>query len=151
MDNRNLLTKLLAGVGTLLVWFPVLAPLVLAVAALLTRGRFLLDYLMPAELFPSFLVGGGLLLWTAWRARRYRRLIGWSFGLALALLGATVGLAEVTGLASGATEPTGWPWLLVLASLAGYAVMIVVVGVGGVLVLRDLFKPRPNPPREEAL
>ncbi len=42
-----------------------------------TRERiFRFDYLMPAELFPATLVGGGLLIWAALRAHSRRRLIG---------------------------------------------------------------------------
>ena len=51
-------------------------------------------------------------------------------------------LASVTGLASGRTEPTGWPWALVLASLALYVLALVILGVGGVLLVRDLFKAK---------
>ncbi|MCW5854081.1 MAG: hypothetical protein KIT87_28700 [Anaerolineae bacterium] len=151
MDNRNLLTKILAGTGTLLVWFPILTPLVLAVVARLTRGRFLLDYLMPAELLPSFLVGGGLLIWAAGRTRARQRLIGWGFGLAIAALVGSQALAVMTGLASGTTEPTGWPGAIVLALLAAYIVLVVVVGVGGVLVWRDLLKGGPARRLEEAV
>ena len=46
----------------------------------------------------------------------------------------------VTGLASGETEPGGWQWVLVLASLAIYSLALAAVGVGGILLLRDLFK-----------
>jgi hypothetical protein len=54
-------------------------------------------------------------------------------------------LAVVTGLASGETEPAGWPWALVLASLAGYALALVAMGVGGALLLRDLFRISRSP------
>ena len=54
--------------------------------------------------------------------------------------GGRSGACLVTGLASGRTEPTGWPWALVLASLALYVLALVVLGIGGVLLLRDLFK-----------
>jgi hypothetical protein len=54
-------------------------------------------------------------------------------------------LAVVTGLASGETELTGWWWALVLASIVVYSLAVVVVGVGGVLLLRDLFEPSPLP------
>lgn len=138
MGKPNPLTNILAGVGTALVWLPVLAPVVLAVAATLATGRFLFDYLMPAELFPSFLVGGGLLLWAAWRVRARRRLIAGAFALALAALAGTVGVAELTGLASGRTPPTGWEWRLALSLLAVYGLAMVAVGVGGALLLRDL-------------
>ena len=42
----------------------------------------------------------------------------------------------------GRTEPTGWPWALVLASLALYVLALVILGVGGVLLVRDLFKAK---------
>jgi peptidoglycan/LPS O-acetylase OafA/YrhL len=94
------------------------------------------DYLMPAELFPLALAGGCLLIWAALRARSRRGL-----GIAAGLLVVGQVLAVVTGLASGETEPAGWQWALVLASIAGYSLALVVVGVGGLLLLRDLFKP----------
>jgi len=34
----------------------------------------------------------------------------------------------------------GWPWAVVLTSLVVYSLAIVVTGVGGVLLLSDLFK-----------
>jgi hypothetical protein len=143
MKNRDVLTRILAIVGTLLVWLPLLAPVLLGLAALVTRHRFLLDYLMPAELFPLVLVGAGLLLWAAVRRRRFRSLIGWGLGSAVLLLVGSQALAELTGLADGRTEPGGWQWALVLAGLAGYILAVLVIAVGGVLLLRDLFKPEP--------
>ena len=147
MEKKGVFTKILAIVGTVLVWFPMLAPILLSVAALITERVFRFDYLMPAELFPVALVGGGLLLWAALRARSRRGLIGWSLGLAAGLLVGGQVLAVVTGLASGESEPAGWWWALLLASLVGYSLALVVIGVGGVLLLRDLFKP-PQPPTE---
>jgi hypothetical protein len=137
MTTRDTLTKFLAGAGTLLAWLPIVAPLVLAVGAYVTRGRFLLDYLMPAELFPIALIGGGALLWAALRAQEYGAWIGRSLAVAIGLLFASQGLAEVTGLASGETAIGGWQWLLVLAMLAGYVLALAATGVGGILLLRD--------------
>jgi hypothetical protein len=54
-------------------------------------------------------------------------------------------LAVVTGLASGEAEAAGWPWALVLASLAGYTLALVAMGVGGALLLRDLFRISRSP------
>jgi hypothetical protein len=140
MEKKNLFTKILAITGTVLVWLPILAPILFSLARLMSRPFFQIDYLMPAELFPLVLVGGGLLLWAAFRCRKRRGLIGWSLVSALALLVGSQVLAEVTGLASGRTEPTGLPWVLVLGGLIGYILAVVVVGVGGALLLRDLFK-----------
>jgi hypothetical protein len=140
MGKRDVLTKCLAVAGTWLVWFPVLAPILFAVASLSKDGRFRFDYLMPAELFLAVLTGSCLLLWAALRARSRRGFIGWSFGVAAVLLLSSMALAEVTGLASGETETGGWQWVLVLATLIGYDLAVVVIGVGGLLLLRDLFK-----------
>ncbi len=140
MSKKDIFTKTLATAGTVLAWLPILAP-VLFSAALLIRARiFRFDYLMPAEIFPVALVGGGLLLWAAFRARARRGLIGGSLAGAVVLLAGSQALAVVTGLASGRTEPTGWQWALVLALLALFVLALIAMGVGGVLLLRDFFK-----------
>ena len=142
MESKNVLFKILAITGTVLVWFPILAPLLLGVAALFTRHRFLLDYLMPAELAMLVLVGGVLLLLAALWSRMRRGLIGWSLVSAAVLLVGTQALAVATGLASGRTEPGGWQVALVSAALIGYILAVIVIGIGGALLLRDLFKLR---------
>lgn len=141
MEKKGVLTKILAIAGTVLVWFPILAPVLLSVAVIIKERMFRFDYLMPAELFPAILAGGGLLIWAALRARSRRGIIGWGLGSAVGLLVGGQALAVVTGLASGETEPAGWWWALVLASIVVYSLALVVIGVGGVLLLRDLFKP----------
>ena len=48
-------------------------------------------------------------------------------------------LATVTGLASGETEPAGWSWALVVASLVLYTFALVEIGTAGILLVRDVF------------
>jgi hypothetical protein len=141
MEKKSVLTRILTIAGTALVWFPILAPVLLSVAVIVRERMFRFDYLMPAELFPATLVGGCLLVWAALRARSRRGFVGWGLGVAV---GSSVGgqmLAVVTGLASGETEPAGWWWARVLALLGVYSLALVVIGVGGLLLLRDLFRP----------
>jgi hypothetical protein len=145
MANKGVFTKILAGVGTALVWVPLLAPVLFAMAAYAGRGRFLFDYLMPAELFPVALAGGGLLLWTAFRARAQRALLGSGLGAALILLVGGQALAVVTGLATGETQPGGWQWTLVLVTLALYTLALATLGVGGALLVRQVFQQTPRP------
>jgi hypothetical protein len=142
MQKTGVLTRVLAVLGTVLAWCPLLAPIFFSAILLISAGVFRFDYLMPAELFPVALLGGVLLLWAAVRARSRQRLIGGGLGIAAGLLVGGQVLATVTGLASGQTEPAGWWWALVLVSLAAYSLALVVVGVGGLLLLRDLFRPR---------
>jgi hypothetical protein len=143
MERKDVLTKILAITGTALAWFPILAPILLTAAFLIAEGQFRFDYLMPAELFLAALVGGGLLIWAALRAHSRQKHIAWSLIIAAAALAASQGTAVVTGLASGEIEPAGWPLLLVLTLLVIYTLALVTQGIGGVLLLRDLFKSGP--------
>ncbi len=140
MEKSSLLTRILSVTGTALAWLPILAPVLFCAIALLAGRGFHFDFLMPAELFLVALIGGGLLLWAALRAHSRRRLIGWGLGLAVALLVASQALAVVTGLASGETEPGGWQMVVVIAGIAAYTLALIAIGVGGVLLLRDLFQ-----------
>lgn len=145
MEEKNTLTKVLAIAGTVLVWFPILAPILLSIILLVVERKFLFDYLMPAELFPVALLGSALLLWAALRARTQVQLVLWGFVVAVIMLLGGQWLAVVTGLASGDRPPTGWAWALVLASLSIYWLGLIMVGTGGALLLRDLRnKPLPE-------
>jgi len=139
MRKRGALTRTLVIAGTVLAWFPIAATLGTAVPRMLGRGESQVDCLMPAELFPVALVAGALLLWAALRARSLVAPIGWGLGLMVGMLAAGQVLAVVTGLASGATEPTGAAWAAVVVSLAFYTLLIVELGVAGVFLLRDVF------------
>lgn len=108
MGKRDIFTKILAITGMVLVWVPILAPILFSVATLARVHIFRFDYLIPAELFPTVLIGGGLLLWAAFRARSQKKMIGWGLGIAVGLFVAGLVLSVVSGLASGAREPTGF-------------------------------------------
>jgi hypothetical protein len=142
MENKGTLTKGLTITGTVLVWLPILAPILFSLILLIQRQIFRFDYLMPAELGLFAFGGGILLLAAAIRTHSHMKLIGWGLVIAFVMIVGGQVLAVVTGLASGATEPMGWPWALVLGSLGVYVLAIIDVGVGGVILLRDLFKPR---------
>jgi hypothetical protein len=142
--RKSALTRVIAAAGAVLVWFPILATITTALAVSLRTRTLRFDYLLPAELFPAALAGGGLLLWAALRGRARVRLIAGPFALMTGLLVAGQVVAVVTGLASGAREPAGWPWALVLASLAGYAAAVSALGVAGLFLLADLFRSQPG-------
>jgi hypothetical protein len=139
MEKNNQLTRGLALFGTMMMWLPLLMPLVFAMAALWGERRFLLDYLMPAELFPLSIIGFGLLLWAALRVHSHQKWIGWGFVTALVLLFLSQTVAVVTGLASGATEPTTFLITLILIPYAMYVLALIATSVGGALLTYDLF------------
>lgn len=140
MGRRGVFIKILAIVGTSMVWFPVLAPVIFSLTSAISDRMFRFDYLMPAELFPFVIVGVGALVWAAVLTRRYRKLILCGLSIMIASIVSGQVFAVVTGLASGETEPVGWPWALVLSSIIIYTLSIVMVGVGGILLLYDIFR-----------
>lgn len=141
MGKRDGLSKTLALVGSTLVLLPLVAPVVLSAVRFAQAGRLQLDYLMPAELFLVALVGGVLLLWAALRARSHMALVAWSFGAAAGLLASSMAVASLTGLASGAAEPSGWRIVVVVGLLVGYILALVVLAATGVMLVVSLFRP----------
>lgn len=141
MEKKNGLTKFMAIAGTVLVWLPLSAPVFLSLVSLFQQGRFLFDFLIPAELFPVGLLGGILLIWTTFRTNSWKKLTGWSFGASILLLAGSQGLALITGIASGKTEPAGLLFALVLIPLVLFILTQVIIGVGGILLIKDLFRP----------
>ena len=143
MEKKGILSKILAITGTLLVWLPLLAPVIITMIFYVERQLFRFDYLMPAELFPAGLVGGVLLIWAARRAHTRLKLIGWGLGIAIGSLVLGQALAVLTGLASGEMEPEGFWFMLLIASLAVFSLALLATGVGGIYLLVDLFKSSP--------
>jgi hypothetical protein len=147
-ENKGVFTKILAIAGTILVWIPILAPVLFSGILLIQAHVFHFDYLMPAELFLFALLGGVLLIWAARRARARWGFIGWGLAIAIGMLVGGQVLAVVTGLASGEAEPVGWQWALVLTTLGIFSLALVVMGVDALLLLRDLFRTQ-RPPAGE--
>ena len=141
MEKKRTFTKILAIAGTVLAGFPIAAPILLSAVFLIQERMFRFDYLMPMELFFFTLIGGALLIWAAFWAHSRQKLIGWSLSIAAGLFFGSQALAVATGLASGATEPAGLWWSVVVAMLIIYILTVIAIATGGVLLLGDLFKP----------
>ena len=146
MAVRGSFNKILALTGTILAWFPLLFPLFLSIIFYLARGMLHFDYLMPAELFPLALLGAVLLLWAALRTWIHRKAIALSMAAAIVFfLGMNI-IALFTGLASGTTEPSGWPWILVHLALLCYTLSLLVLAILGLLLFRQIASDSNNPP-----
>lgn len=87
--------------------FPFATPVLLSLLILVTRGKFLYDFFISAELFVFTLVGGlGVIVVLALMKKDFRKL---AVTLSLALLNLIVSqvYTYVSGLAHGNTELTG--------------------------------------------
>jgi len=142
MDKKEKFTRFLAVTGTVLVWFPILAPVLLTIIFLITNHELRFDFMMPAGLALFALVGGALLLWAAFRKRSRIKLFGWGLGAAVFMLFGAQGLAVVTGLAHGETEPEGVWYITAITMINLYTVAVMVLGIGGIALLKELFGKR---------
>lgn len=148
VSKRDGLTKGLAGVGTVLIWIPIVLPVLFGALRYASARLLRVDYLMPGELFPIVAVGAVLLLWSAIRARAQRKLVGWTAGIGAVTLVVSQAVAIATGLASGDAEPDGWTLALVLGLYAIYPLAVIALGVGGVRLLRVVAATQPSGPPE---
>lgn len=139
-EKRNAPTKILAISGTILLWLPIIFMLVTSVVRTAYVGRFRMDFLIPAELFPIELLGALLLLWAAWRAHLNRKSVGFGLVAALVFLVGSQVIAVISGLASGKIEPTGWIWAIVIAFLVLFVLSIIEIGISGIMLIRKLFR-----------
>jgi hypothetical protein len=139
MDRKDVLTRILAILGTVLVWTPILFTVLTSIVGTISSRVFRFDYLMPAELFPIAFVGALLLLWAARRAKSHQKLIGWGLGGSVAFLAGGQLYAVITGLASGVTEPAGCVWAVALASIVLYSLALVMTGIAGMSLVRWLY------------
>jgi hypothetical protein len=142
MSTHFWFTKTLAISGTVVITIPVLTPIIFSIIRFISISKLQIDYLMPAELGLAVLVGSGLLLWAAIRSKSYLKWIAWCTGIAIVLVVGSQAMAVVTGLASGATEPTGWRYLAVLGGIIGYDFTVIAIVVGGILLCRHLFRSK---------
>jgi len=140
MEKKDTLTKTLAITGTVLVWLPLIAPTLFSLVRLLQGGIWRFDYLIPAELFPAVILGSVLLIGAAMRAHVYQRLLAWGLGMIVVMLVGSQVAAVLTGLASGETEPAGWPLWLVAGGLILYTLAALFEAIGGTLLVRDLYR-----------
>jgi hypothetical protein len=143
MKNTNLLTKILAVCGTIFGCLPILAPIVLGFASLWHDSIFHFDYFMPAELFPLAILGGGLLVWAAFRTHAHQQLIAWGLGIAIVSLVGGQALAVVTGLADGSSQSVVW-LVVVMSTILIYVLAVIMFDVGGMMLLRTLFRSTPS-------
>jgi len=130
VEKKDALAKVPAIIGTVLVWIPVLAPIILGFISLTTDGIYRFDYLMPAELGILVFIGGVLLLWGATRAKSRQGIVAWMFGIAA--------VSILILFTFGDVVPGSWEWMVAIGLLIAYSLAIVGMGIGGIFLWRDL-------------
>ena len=139
MEEKNTFTKALTILGTALEGYPFLRVGLDALGSLLPGGHsFTNKYLLPVPIFVWMLIGGGLLVWAASRAKQQKVLISRSYKMGIGVLLAGAVLAPVLGLDTDVIRPNAYRVAHIALGL--YALANVVTLIGGIQLLRDLFR-----------
>ncbi|MRR31331.1 hypothetical protein EG834_13645 [bacterium] len=140
MAVKNPLTKILAIAGTILTAGPLLLPLFFGLMNALSGGQFLVDFLMPAELFLAVLAGGAMLVWAAVRTHLHTTWMTWSLSVAVCSLALSTGAAVINGQATGEIDPQQASWIVSLVGLGLYLLAVLALAVGGGRLIGDVFR-----------
>lgn len=142
--QKSALTKIFAISGAVLLWAPILFMFVTAIVGSIAGKTLLFDYLMLAELFPLVALGLVLLVLASLLARTFRKWFGWGGVAALVALTGGQLFASASGLASGAIEPAGAVFAVVISAIVVYNVIVVALAVLAIVLIRRLFQKQPQ-------
>ncbi len=143
MEKKTVIIRVLTVSGTILACFPIVATLVTSLVGSIMRKKFLLDYLMPAELGWFFVVGAISLIIVAFLAKAHRRLITVSFAVSEALFVGFSVVAQVSGLASGELAPdVEKTYKIIVLTMLGFHILgMIITDIGAVLLWKDIIGP----------
>ncbi len=140
MKYQKTIFRIFAIIGTLAVWAPTAFMLVTSIFSSIGAGRFLMDFLIPAELFLIELVGMLLLVFASWKEGHFfKPLTGFSLG-AIVCMATIVIFAEASGLDNGVVDPPLWKLIFVYLFTGLMSASFVVTGIFGLKFTLLLFK-----------
>ena len=126
MERRSII-RLIGFLFFLTTTVPLIAPIFFSFVALITKGRFLYDFLMPAELFAFTMIGAlGMAVILILNRTSPRRLLIVLLLSALNLIVSQI-YANLTGLAHGETELAGIHLFMVIVFIVLYHVFALLV------------------------
>lgn len=140
MKNKILISKILAITGTILVWIPIIAPVLLTIIFLITEGRLAFDFLMPMELFFLVIIGALLLIISSIIMKFKWKIIGISLGTTITVFILVQFIAEITGIASGETEMTTLLYFIMITFVIIYIISLIILGISGISLVKKLLK-----------
>lgn len=144
--QKSALTKIFAVAGTAMLWAPILFMFLTAITGSIARKALLMDYLMLAELFPAVALGMALLLAASLMTRLYRKWFIWGCAATVATLVGGQLIAMLSGLASGAREPEGIFFAIVIGFIVLFDLIVIAFAILAVFLIKKLFQKQPGQP-----
>jgi len=140
MKNKSLISKIIAITGTILVWIPIIAPVLLTIIFLIIKGRFAFDFLMPMELIFLVIIGAILLIISSIIMKFKWKIIGISLGTIISIFILGQFIAEITGIASGETEMTTTLYFIMITFVIIYIISLIILGISGIKLVKKFLK-----------
>ena len=138
MAKHSVLARVLAVIGVVLLLAPILLPVAFSLRSVGRPGGYMIDYLMPFEVYPVAVVGLILVLAASLVAQLRRGAVGICIGTMLGgvVLGGVA--AQLTGIANSVETLEAWRYAVVIAFGAVSLIGQVALAVVGVRLVRDL-------------
>ncbi|MBO8160755.1 MAG: hypothetical protein H0Z24_03885 [Thermosipho sp. (in: Bacteria)] len=130
--NKNKVYTGLSYIFSIISTFPIIVPVFLTMVVLITKGMFLYDYMMPAELFLFTILGGFGVLLIGWiNKQSMKKLKLLLIFLILSIINFLTAMAYsiLTGLAHGDTEPVGIHFIMIVIFVILWHLFAVAVSI----------------------
>jgi len=129
-------------IGSVIVWMPIFLTLFTSLIGSLNLKYFIIDYLMPAELFPAALIGSIIISYVSAVSKLYLKSSVINFIILILSFFGINFAAVITGLASGDYPPEGYRFVIVIFLLIIYILSVISEGVLSILIILKLKKVR---------
>lgn len=127
--------------GALLLLAPIIFMLISPIFLWMSQQIFMMDYLIPLEVFPVVFLGAALLSLVACKVQVLRKRICLLSVLLIVMFVSGQYIAVISGLADGTAPASGLPFIAVISTVIIYDVITLVLGIYG---LSLYFKLRNN-------
>ena len=137
---KRIFLIIMAIFGSFLSLLPSFLTIIVSLAHFVKSGKFLFDYLIPAELFPAPMTGAFLIAMAALMEQLNIKRLSSAFITMIVSLATALGIAYFSGMSSGARAAQGLPFIAAVVFIALYSISTIWVGYEGVRIARKLIK-----------
>lgn len=125
-------SRAVTGIALILIWFPLVVPCILSALYFFVNGKFMLDILMPGELFLLTLIGSSIMIWISRKSGIFKDLL-FSYILMIGFLVLSQLVAVYTGISHGEDDVRVRSFMLVLILYSTFVAFQIVFGYKSVI------------------
>lgn len=127
ISRSRTVNRAATGIALILIWLPLLVPCILSAIFFCVNGKFMLDILMPGELFLLTLIGSSIMIWISRKSGIFKDLL-FSYILMIGFLVLSQLVAVYTGISHGEDDVKVQSFMLVLILYSTFVAFQIVFG-----------------------